>query len=145
MTRWYQEKKHEHYYREAKAQGYRARSAFKLKQIQERFSIFSPGDTVVDLGAVPGGWSQVTLEYIGGNGRVIAIDLSMMTPLAGVASSKETSAPKPLSMNSQTAPRSQLSTSSSQTCPRTSPGTTLWTKHAACGCANKRSTSLTKS
>ncbi len=84
MTRWYQEKKREHFYREAKAQGYRARSAFKLKQIQERFSIFSPGDTVVDLGAAPGGWSQVTLEYIGGNGRVIAIDLSMMVPLAGV-------------------------------------------------------------
>lgn len=84
MTRWYQEKKHEHYYREAIAQGYRARSAFKLKQIHEKFTLFSPGDTVVDLGAAPGGWSQVTLEYIGGSGRIIAIDRSMMTPLAGV-------------------------------------------------------------
>jgi len=84
MTRWYREKKREHFYREAKAQGYRARSAFKLKQIQEKFVVFSPGDTVVDLGAAPGGWSQVVLEYIGGNGRVIAIDRTMMTPLPGV-------------------------------------------------------------
>jgi 23S rRNA (uridine2552-2'-O)-methyltransferase len=84
MTRWYQEKKREHYYREAKALGYRARSAFKLKQIQSRFSIFSPGITVVDLGAAPGGWSQVALEYIGGAGRVIAIDRSQMAPLPGV-------------------------------------------------------------
>jgi len=84
MTRWYQEKKREHYYREAKTLGYRARSAFKLKEIQSRFSIFSPGITVVDLGAAPGGWSQVTLEYIGGTGHVIAIDCSQMVPLPGV-------------------------------------------------------------
>ena len=65
MTRWYQEKKHEHFYKEAKKKGYRARSAFKLKQIHKRFQIFSEGDVVVDLGAAPGGWSQVALEYIG--------------------------------------------------------------------------------
>ncbi len=84
MTRWYQEKKREHYYREAKALGYRARSAFKLKQIQQRFSIFSKGDIVVDLGAAPGGWSQVACELIGEKGRVIAVDISMMAPIPGV-------------------------------------------------------------
>jgi len=84
MTRWYREKKREHYYREAKAVGYRARSAFKLKQIQERFSIISRGDTVIDLGAAPGGWSQVACEYIGEKGRVIAVDRSLMKPLEGV-------------------------------------------------------------
>jgi 23S rRNA (uridine2552-2'-O)-methyltransferase len=84
MTRWYQEKKHEHYYKEAKALGYRARSAFKLKQIQQRFSIFKPGYTVIDLGAAPGGWSQIAQELVGDRGSVIAVDLSMMKPLPGV-------------------------------------------------------------
>jgi 23S rRNA (uridine2552-2'-O)-methyltransferase len=84
QTRWYREKKREHYYKEAKALGYRARSAFKLKQIDKRFSVFCKGDTVIDLGAAPGGWSQVALELVGDTGRVIAIDLSMMKPLPGV-------------------------------------------------------------
>ena len=84
MTRWYQEKKREHYYKEAKAQGYRARSAFKLKQIQNKFKLFSAGAIVIDLGAAPGGWSQVAVEYVGGTGCVIAIDRSLMTPIPGV-------------------------------------------------------------
>jgi 23S rRNA (uridine2552-2'-O)-methyltransferase len=84
QTRWYQEKKREHFYREAKALGYRARSAFKLLQIHKRFSLFKPGDTVIDLGAAPGGWSQVAAEHVGDKGRVIAIDLSMMNPIPGV-------------------------------------------------------------
>ncbi|MBU0497896.1 MAG: 23S rRNA (uridine(2552)-2'-O)-methyltransferase, partial [Candidatus Thermoplasmatota archaeon] len=69
MTRWYQEKKHEHYYKEAKRVGYRARSAFKLKQIQNRFQIFKSNDLVIDLGGFPGGWSQVASEYIKPNGQ----------------------------------------------------------------------------
>ena len=84
MTRWYQEKKHEHYYKEAKKQGYRARSAFKLKQIQKKFNIIKKGDTVIDLGAAPGGWSQVVKELVGSNGKVIGIDLLNIKPLADI-------------------------------------------------------------
>lgn len=84
MTRWYQEKKHEHFYKEAKKRGYRARSAFKLKQIHKRYHIFSPGDLVIDLGAAPGGWSQVASEIIGGKGIIIAIDLLKIKPLPNI-------------------------------------------------------------
>jgi 23S rRNA (uridine2552-2'-O)-methyltransferase len=81
MTRWYKEKKKEHYYKEAKRKGYRARSAFKLKQIHKRFTIFSSGDTVIDLGAAPGGWSQVAKEYIGIDGTIIAADMHSIQPI----------------------------------------------------------------
>src|ERR671919_68896 len=60
--RWYTEKKREGFYRRAKKEGYRARSAYKILQIQEKFSIIRKGDVVVDLGASPGGWSQVAVE-----------------------------------------------------------------------------------
>jgi len=62
MTRWYQEKKKEYFYNEAKRTGYRSRSAFKLKQIQNKFKIIKKTDFVLDLGAAPGGWSQVSNE-----------------------------------------------------------------------------------
>jgi 23S rRNA (uridine2552-2'-O)-methyltransferase len=88
MTRWYQEKKQEHYYKEAKKQGYRARSAFKLKQIHKKFQIFSPGDLVIDLGAAPGGWSQVASEYIGENGTIIAVDLLKMKTAKNISTIK---------------------------------------------------------
>jgi 23S rRNA (uridine2552-2'-O)-methyltransferase len=84
MTHWYQEKKREHFYQEAKRKGYRARSAFKLKQIHNRFNIFSIGDIVIDLGAAPGGWSQVATEYIGEQGLVISIDLQKIKPIPNV-------------------------------------------------------------
>ena len=83
-TRWYQEKKREHFYKEAKKVGYRARSAFKLKQIQNRFKILKKGSVVVDLGAAPGGWSQVAKEIVGKDGVVIGIDLSPVKPISGV-------------------------------------------------------------
>ena len=83
MTRWYTEKKREHYYKEAKKTGYRARSAFKLKQIQNKFNIIKNGDTVIDLGAAPGGWCQVAKELVGEKGKVIGIDLSYIKPLTG--------------------------------------------------------------
>lgn len=79
-TRWYNEKKKEHFYKKAKKEGYRARSAFKLKQIQEKFSIIKKGDTVVDLGAAPGSWSQIAEEIVGDEGRVIGIDISPIKP-----------------------------------------------------------------
>jgi len=84
MTRWYAEKKKEHYYKEAKRVGYRARSSFKLQQIQNKFKIIRKGDTVIDLGAAPGGWSQVAKELVGDTGTVLGIDLSYITPMDGV-------------------------------------------------------------
>lgn len=83
MTRWYSEKKREHYYKQAKKTGYRARSAFKLKQIQKKFHILKTNDNVVDLGAAPGGWSQVAKEFVG-DGAVIGIDLLRIDPIQGV-------------------------------------------------------------
>ena len=62
------------YYNKAKQQGYRARSAYKLSQIDEQVDLLSPGDTVLDLGAAPGGWLQVAAETVGEGGRVIGVD-----------------------------------------------------------------------
>lgn len=79
--RWYQEKKREGFYRRAKREGYRARSAYKLLQIQEKFRVMRKGDTVIDLGAAPGGWSQAALEAVGDTGRVYGVDLAAVRPL----------------------------------------------------------------
>ena len=84
MTRWYTEKKREHFYKEAKRTGYRARSAFKLQQIQLRFHLIPKNSFVVDLGAAPGGWSQVAKEIVGEQGIVIGVDLSSIQPLENV-------------------------------------------------------------
>lgn len=84
MTRWYTEKKKEHFYKEAKRTGYRARSAFKLKQIQHRFNLIPKNGVIVDLGAAPGGWSQVIKEIVGDQGIVIGVDLSKIQPLENV-------------------------------------------------------------
>jgi len=84
MTRWYKEKKREHFYKEAKKIGYRARSAFKLKQIQNKFKIIRNGDVIVDLGAAPGGWSQVAKELAGETGKIVGVDLSHIEPIDGV-------------------------------------------------------------
>lgn len=84
MTRWYTEKKKEHFYQEAKRVGYRARSAFKLQQIQNRFHLIPKNGIVVDLGAAPGGWSQVAKELVGEQGIVIGIDLSSIKPSDGI-------------------------------------------------------------
>jgi 23S rRNA (uridine2552-2'-O)-methyltransferase len=62
------------YYNRAKQEGYRARSAYKLKQLDEAAGLISPGDTVVDLGAAPGGWMQVAAERVGGGGTVVGVD-----------------------------------------------------------------------
>lgn len=62
------------YYNQAKQEGYRARSAYKLKQLDGTAGLFSPGDTVIDLGAAPGGWLQVAGERVGAAGRVVGVD-----------------------------------------------------------------------
>jgi len=72
------------YVRKAGAQGYRARSAFKLLEIVEREKLVSPGHAVVDLGAAPGSWSQVLAERVGRSGRVIAVDLLEVAAIPGV-------------------------------------------------------------
>jgi 23S rRNA (uridine2552-2'-O)-methyltransferase len=84
MTRWYTEKKKEYFYNEAKRVGYRARSAFKLIQIQKKFNILRKDNIVIDLGAAPGGWSQVAKEIVGINGLVIGIDISPVKPISGI-------------------------------------------------------------
>jgi 23S rRNA (uridine2552-2'-O)-methyltransferase len=84
MTRWYTEKKREHYYKQAKQTGYRARSAFKLLQINNKFNIIKKDDVVIDLGAAPGGWSQVAKKIVGENGTVIGIDLSSIKAIEGI-------------------------------------------------------------
>jgi 23S rRNA (uridine2552-2'-O)-methyltransferase len=81
---WIRARKRDPYYRRAKAKGYRSRAAYKLMQINERFRILRRGDVVVDLGASPGGWSQVALEVVGDRGKVLAIDRVPMEPLEGV-------------------------------------------------------------
>jgi len=74
--------KKDHYHKEAKLQGYRARSAYKLQQINNKFKIIKKGATVLDIGAAPGGWSQVASELVGPEGRVISVDIVEMKPLA---------------------------------------------------------------
>ncbi len=63
------------YYNRSKQEGYRARSAYKLKQLDEDADLFDDGDTVVDLGAAPGGWLQVAAEAVGETGTVVGVDL----------------------------------------------------------------------
>jgi len=72
------------YVREARKQGYRSRAAFKLLELDKKESILKPGHTVIDLGAAPGGWSQVAAAKVKPGGRVIAIDLLEIAPISGV-------------------------------------------------------------
>ena len=69
--------------RRARREGYRARSVYKLMDIQKRSKIFREDDTVLDLGAAPGGWSQIALEYIGEDGKLVGVDLQHILPLKG--------------------------------------------------------------
>jgi 23S rRNA (uridine2552-2'-O)-methyltransferase len=81
---WRQRQQDDAYFQRAKQEGYRARSAYKLQQMQARFSILKPGQVVLDLGAAPGSWSQVALKIVGQAGKVIAVDLQPIEPLPGV-------------------------------------------------------------
>ena len=83
--RWYQEHQRDTWRRQARNSGYRARSAFKLKQIQERHNIIRPGDSVLDIGCHPGGWTQVALEEVGELGAVVGIDLRPTDPIDGAS------------------------------------------------------------
>ena len=78
---------HEHvndpYVQEAQRRGYRSRAAFKLLELDAQDKLLRPGMTVVDLGAAPGSWSQVLRERVGAAGRIVAVDLLPMDPVAG--------------------------------------------------------------
>ncbi len=81
---WLREHVNDPYVQRAKAEGYRSRASFKLMEIDERDHLIRSGEVVVDLGATPGGWSQVAAKRMQGKGRVIALDLLEMDPLHGV-------------------------------------------------------------
>jgi len=81
---WTQRQRNDPYVKRAHEEGWRARSAFKLMELDDSDKLFSKARVVVDLGAAPGGWSQVALSKLGGRGRVFALDLLSMEPLEGV-------------------------------------------------------------
>lgn len=81
---WLQTHAGDAFVKQARQAGYRSRAAYKLLEIDERDHLLHPGMTVVDLGAAPGGWSQVAAAKVGPGGRVIAIDVLDLPPLPGV-------------------------------------------------------------
>lgn len=72
------------YVKRSQVEGYRSRSTYKLSEIIEKEGLMKPGMTVVDLGSAPGGWSQWVAKKVGNTGKVVAIDLLEMEPVAGV-------------------------------------------------------------
>jgi 23S rRNA (uridine2552-2'-O)-methyltransferase len=89
--RWLERQLNDPYVAAAKRAGYRSRAAFKLVEIDDKHHLLKPGGRVVDLGAAPGGWSQIAAERVqavGGRGQVVAIDILDMEPLAGVESAR---------------------------------------------------------
>ena len=78
---WVKERKREYYYRKAKEERFRSRAAYKLLQAVEKRRFIKPGDVVVDLGAAPGGWTQVSLEVVGSTGFVLGVDLKDIKPI----------------------------------------------------------------
>ena len=82
--RWLREHFADPYVKKAQAEGLRSRAAYKLEELIERDRLLKPGMVVVDLGAAPGGWSQFVRQAMGDGGRVLALDILEMPPLAGV-------------------------------------------------------------
>jgi 23S rRNA (uridine2552-2'-O)-methyltransferase len=86
-TRWLSRQLNDPYVEEAKRRGYRSRAAFKLIEMDDKYRFLKPGMIVLDLGAAPGGWSQIAAERVGsveGRGQVVAVDLNPVEPLPGV-------------------------------------------------------------
>ena len=82
--RWLREHFSDPYVKQAQQEGYRSRAIYKLQELQERDKLFKPGMTVIDLGAAPGGWSQLVVNLVGRKGRVIALDILPMDSIPGV-------------------------------------------------------------
>ncbi|MFA5982618.1 MAG: 23S rRNA (uridine(2552)-2'-O)-methyltransferase RlmE [Methylococcaceae bacterium] len=83
-SRWMDEHFNDEYVKLAQAKGYRSRAVFKLQEIQQKDHILKPGMNVIDLGAAPGGWSQLAREIIGKSNKIIALDILAMEPIEGV-------------------------------------------------------------
>jgi 23S rRNA (uridine2552-2'-O)-methyltransferase len=86
-TLWLERQLNDPYVAQAKKDGYRSRAAYKLLEIDQRYHILKPGQRILDLGAAPGGWSQIAAKKIGagkGRGKIVGIDLLPIDPLAGV-------------------------------------------------------------
>ena len=87
QKRWLERQLNDPYVARARREGLRSRAAFKLIEIDDRHHVLKPGGRVVDLGAAPGGWSEMAARRVGveaGKGKVVAIDLLEMAPIAGV-------------------------------------------------------------
>jgi 23S rRNA (uridine2552-2'-O)-methyltransferase len=82
--RWLAEHEADEFVRRARLAGWRSRAVFKLEEIQNKDNIIRPGMTVVDLGAAPGAWSQYVMHVMGGKGKLLALDILPMDPIAGV-------------------------------------------------------------
>lgn len=82
--RWLREHFNDPYVKQSQKEGYRSRASYKLQELQTKDRLIKQGMTVVDLGAAPGGWSQVAAELVGHKGRVLASDILEMDALAGV-------------------------------------------------------------
>jgi 23S rRNA (uridine2552-2'-O)-methyltransferase len=82
---WLERQLADPYVLRAKREGFRSRAAYKLAEIDDKFRFLKPGARVVDLGAAPGGWSQIAVRRSGANDRVIALDILDMKPISGVA------------------------------------------------------------
>lgn len=83
--RWLKEHFGDPFVRRAQKEGLRSRAAYKLEELVERDRLLRPGMVVVDLGAAPGGWSQVAAQHLGDRGRIVALDVLPMPAIAGVA------------------------------------------------------------
>ncbi|MEO6118966.1 MAG: 23S rRNA (uridine(2552)-2'-O)-methyltransferase RlmE [Methylotenera sp.] len=81
---WMHEHINDEFVKRAQKEGYRARAAYKLTEIDDKDKLIKPGMTIVDLGATPGSWSQVAVQRLKGQGRIIALDLLDMQPINGV-------------------------------------------------------------
>jgi 23S rRNA (uridine2552-2'-O)-methyltransferase len=81
---WMHEHINDEFVKRAQKEGYRARAAYKLTEIDDKDKLIKPGMTIVDLGATPGSWSQVVMQRLKGQGRIIALDLLEMEPIKGV-------------------------------------------------------------
>ena len=82
--RWLKEHFSDPYVKASKLDGYRSRAVYKLQQLQEKYSFIKKGARVVDLGAAPGGWSQLLTEYVGYSGQVFALDILPIDPIPQV-------------------------------------------------------------
>src|SRR6476660_1800926 len=81
---WMQEHVNDEFVKRAQKEGYRARAAYKLIEIDDKDKLIKPGMTIVDLGSTPGSWSQVAVQRLKGQGRIIALDILDMQPIKGV-------------------------------------------------------------